>query len=158
MALSRTEVILQSLQSWLVSHLAAQGYTGLYEMTDTYPQGINTPLDKTIVVVTAENDLPNTPGEIGGPLFYQDRVYAVDVLGSTEKLGQNIAGQIAEKLSNQDRLPMYDFSSGSAVLAQNLFVASANTLRLRFSNPRPWQRFWYQVTTRIEDEYNVTYS
>ena len=156
--LSREAKIMQSVQDWVNDALASAGYSGLYEMTDTHPQLLKNPLDVSIISLTKSSSTPTIAHEIGGPYVLEELNFAFDVVGRTEKLAHGLSRVIEDKMKNCDTLPMKDYDSVLAPVVQRLLIISSTGIRMRIADPAPWQRFWYRVSFRVQDEYNVTYS
>jgi len=88
---------------------------------------------------------------------WKERGFTFDVLGATEKLGMNISSHIEERFESGSRLPVKDFSTPTPTVVERLWIEDVFTNRLNFSDPRPWQRFWYSVNVAVIDEFNMTF-
>lgn len=157
MALTRIEPIMQSLQDWVQADLDAKGYSGVYEMKDSFPRDNANPLKKTIIVLTNITAFPVRDRELGGPLVQENMSFSFDVFGATEKLGLNIRRQVEELLKNGKLLPLKDFSTASAAVVDKVIIGDVFGNRLTFADPRPWQQHWHSVNFDIEDWYNITF-
>lgn len=153
--LSRVDELTQSLQDYLRVFLDGGGYSGLYVLSDEYPYERQNPLDKTIIVLGHDQSEAVRDGEIGGPLAFEEITYNCDVLGSTQRFGQNIASLIKQKLEDGSPIPLYDYSSSTPVEVDRVpYIDGALHTRLRFPNPFPWQQHWNVVTFSVTLEYN----
>ncbi len=156
--ISRTDALMQSIQSYIRTFLDANGYSSLYSLEDDHPNSRTSPLDKTIIVLGHDESGEAKDGELGGPLTFEPITFNLDVLGKDHRSGRNISSIIKEKLESGEPIPLYDYTVNPPVVQDYLpYVDGAIHTRIVFPNPFPWQQHWNVVTFTITLEYNRSY-
>jgi len=155
-ALTRKDMIEQSLQDWIRSYLITVGLTEgtQYRLEDTYSQVMQSPMDMSIMVVTQGESDPSVDMEIGGPLAQKRHIFHVDVFGSGEKTGKGLARTVEELFESGSRLPLKSYSTGVGVVIDSLRISNAYHARLIYLDPDEWRKYHNVVQVTVIDEFN----
>jgi hypothetical protein len=164
--ISREDLIVQSIQSFVTSELRGLGYTPQrVELLDGFDAGLfeerygETGLDRTYVAIAFQFDDGGTQAELGSSL--KAYLHTIDFLifGHTATWGRNVA-HVIKSILNVERgaLALYDYNvpNDPRPVLDYLPIEEISTEREHTYDPRPWQQFVWSTRLRIWDEVLAT--
>jgi hypothetical protein len=160
--ISREDLIVQSIQSFVIDELRGRGYTQQrVEILDGFDATLfeekygETGLDKTYVAVAFQFDNGGSQAELGSSL--KSYLHTIDflTLGHTSTWGRNVA-HVIKAVLNVDRgalaLRDYNVAIDPRPIIDWLPIEEISTEREHSYDPRPWQQFAWSTRLRVWDE------
>src|SRR4051812_48761382 len=160
--ISREDLIVQSVQSFVTEELRGRGYSEQrVEILDGFDASLfeekygETGLDKTYVAIAFQFDNGGIQAELGSSL--KEYLHTIDflVLGHTATWGRNVA-HVIKAVLNVDRgalaLRDYNVPVEPRPILDWLPIEEVSTEREHSYDPRPWQQFAWSTRLRIYDQ------
>lgn len=153
----REAMIEQSVKGWVRDALVARGYDEtVVQVREAFPtlDERASELAVTQLAIGFNFDNGGRPIELGSDLTMFIHTIELWVFGTDPDTGHNIATTVRRILYSNDRLvPLLDIGQDGNPVIDQLIVDTAAVNRQIASNPRPWDRFVWTVTAKVEDTY-----
>lgn len=160
MALTREDLIVQSVQDYLKERLSERGYTAgdQFTLIDAFTGGnIESPLQKSVIAAGFNFDDGGKQAELGSSLI--TRTYTIEffVFGVTATWGRNLANSIKFSLERDGIIPVLDLTKPRPhpETGEVLTVESVSAERQVVQDPAPHERYVWTTHLRVEDIYDA---
>lgn len=157
--ITREQKIVQSTQDFVKDALSEANYwPQIVDIRDSFPteQERSAELRKTAVATGFSFDDGGRKIEMGSDLT--QRIHSVEfwTFATTATQGENIAHFIRSILEDSGLIPLKDLAVDGAPIVDQLIIMDERGVRVerQFSrDPRPWDRYVWNTTVKIEDIY-----
>jgi hypothetical protein len=159
MALTREDFVVQSVEEYLKTRLAARGYKkdDQFVLLDSYTGGqLESPLKKSHIAAGFDFDDGGRQAELGSSLIF--RVYTIEfiVFGTTATWGRNLAQAIKFSLEHDGLIPLVDIAQAAPHpdTGEVLVLDSVSAQRVPVKDPADYERYVWTVSLKVEDTYD----
>lgn len=158
--ITREDQVEQSVQDFIKEGLTALGYTDQHVIVrDNFPSAEErtVPLETTTIAAGFNFDDGGRHIELGSDLTL--RVYTIEfwTFGTTGNYGRNVAHVIRSILEMGDYLiPLKAIEQDARPVIDQLIIQDERGIsvtRQVAHDPRPWDRFVWSTTVKVEDTY-----
>lgn len=158
MAISRQQIIEQSVQDYLRAKLGTHGIPAdAVTMLDAFEYGQfdDRPLDKEYVAAGFNYDKGAKPLELGSTLAQRTHVLEFWVFATTPQRGKALAGTIRDSLDDEGLIPLLDYNASGNPIMDYLQVEDPGPRAQRqiHPQPKPWQENAWTVTLPVIDTF-----
>jgi hypothetical protein len=150
-------MIEESIQSYVKATLLAWDYDEtVVQVRESFPSvdERSQELAVTQLAIGFNFDNGGRPMELGSDLTMFVHTIELWVFGTDPDTGRNVANTVRRILYSEERLvPLLDISQAGDPVIDQLIVETAAVQRQISRDPRPWDRFVWTCTAKVEDTY-----